>query len=390
MLVKEYDDELVAVRREVHAHPELGRAEVRTTRLVRERLESAGLTPRILPAGTGLFCDVGAGERTVAIRADIDALPVRDAKDVAYRSTIEGVCHACGHDVHLAAVLGAGLVLADLHGESALPGRVRLIFQPAEELTPGGSLDVIAAGGVEGVERIFALHCDPRIDVGKIGVRTGPITAAADQVIVRVHGPGGHTSRPHLTADLVHALGHVITELPTVLSRRVDPRTGMSIVWGRVSAGTVANAIPQVGEVAGTLRCLEAEAWLAAPELVAELIPSIVAPYGVVAEVEHRRGVPPVVNDPASARLLGAGARATEGRSGVVSTQQSLGGEDFAWFLKSVPGCLGRLGVACPGDPVVRDLHQGGFDVDERAIAIGARVLASTALLALTEPEGFR
>ena len=378
-----YDEELVALRRDVHAHPELGRAEVRTTRLLRERLETAGHRPRVLPGGTGLVCDIGEGERGVALRADIDALPIVDTKDVPYRSTVAGVCHACGHDVHLAAVLGAGLVLTDLSRQGRLAGRVRLVFQPAEEMTPGGALEVIAAGGVDDVERIFALHCDPRTPVGRVAVKTGPVTAASDELVVRLTGPGGHTARPHLTADLVHALGVLIAELPAALSRRVDPRAGLSVVWGRVAAGSASNAIPRSGELGGTLRCLDSGAWRRAPRLIEELVRALVAPYGVEVAVEHRRGVPPVVNEAVSTRLLSAAARAVEGRDAVTTTEQSLGGEDFAWYLDRVPGMLARLGVAAPHDPARRDLHQGGFDVDERAIGVGVRVLAATALHAL-------
>ncbi|MGH8970671.1 MAG: amidohydrolase, partial [Actinomycetes bacterium] len=203
-LVKGYADELVSVRRDLHAHPELSWAEVRTTRLLRERLVAAGLEPHVLPAGTGLVCDVGQGDRVVALRADLDALPLHDRKDVPYASTVPGVCHACGHDVHTAALLGTGLVLRDLERDGHLPGRVRLIFQPAEESARSGALAVMEAGGLRDVERIFALHCDPRTDVGRLGIRTGSITASADQVRVALTGRGGHTARPHLTGDLVY------------------------------------------------------------------------------------------------------------------------------------------------------------------------------------------
>src|SRR6266568_9322244 len=232
-------DELVALRRDLHAHPELGYHEHRTTRLVARRLTAAGLRPATLPKGTGLIVDVGdagAGP-VVALRADLDALPVADEKRVPYRSTVRNTCHACGHDAHTAILVGTGLYLTRLAASGELPGRVRLVFQPAEEV-PGGALDVLAAGGIASVDRIFALHCDPRLDVGKIGTRSGPITAACDKITVRVTGPGGHTARPHLTADLVYALGKIITELPAALSRRVDPRSSLSLVWGKVSAGT--------------------------------------------------------------------------------------------------------------------------------------------------------
>ena len=259
--VAQYVDELVAFRRDLHAHPELSWAEVRTTRLVRERLQSAGLDPQGLPGGTGLICDIGEGDGAVALRADLDALPIVDGKAVDYASSVPGVCHACGHDVHTAAVLGAGLVLADLAREGRLAGRVRLVFQPAEESSRSGALAVMDAGGLAGVERIFALHCDPRATVGQVGLRAGAITGSADHLLVRVAGPGGHTARPHLTADLVYAMGQLVTALPGALSRRIDPRASLSLVWGRIAAGRVANAIPQAGELEGTVRCLDSAAW---------------------------------------------------------------------------------------------------------------------------------
>src|SRR4051794_14617490 len=194
--LEEHEDDLSAVRRRIHANPELGRKEFVTTALLVERLERAGLSPKVLDAGTGVVCDIGDGDGPlVLLRADIDALPLPDEKDVSYRSQVPGVCHACGHDVHTAALLGAGLALAEY--ADRLPGRVRLVFQPAEEVMPGGALDVIAQGGMDDVTAIFALHCDPALEVGRVGLKSGPVTAAADTVEVRLWGPGGHTSRPH-------------------------------------------------------------------------------------------------------------------------------------------------------------------------------------------------
>lgn len=381
-----HEDELIAFRRDLHMHPELGYAEHRTTRKLAERLRAAGLKPVILPKGTGLFCDIGPAEgTTVALRADIDALPLQDEKEKApYRSTVPGVAHACGHDVHTAMVLGAGLFLAQQAEAGLLPGRVRLLFQPAEE-TPGGALDVMAAGGIAGVDRAFALHCDPRIEVGQLGLRTGPITAACDKVFVKVTGPGGHTARPHLTADLVYALAKIVTELPSALSRRVDPRSSLSLVWGRVSAGSVANAIPDDGIAEGTVRCLDDDAWHRAPEMMKALLQSVAAAYDVEASLEYVRGVPPTVNEAASVQMLRDAAAQVIDEEGVVPTPQSLGGEDFGWYLESIPGALARLGVRTPGSPGEYDLHRGDFDVDERCLAVGVRVLSATALTALWE-----
>lgn len=381
-LVKGLEDEMIAVRRDLHAHPELGQSEVRTTRVVAQRLAAAGLTSRTLDSGTGLICDVGRhAPPRIALRADLDALPVVDAIDTPYRSTNPGVCHACGHDIHTATVLGVSVALAELESRGRLPQPVRIIFQPAEELMPGGSYDVIAAGGLSGIERILCLHCDPRVDTGQVGLRVGPITSACDRVLVRLSGRGGHTARPHLTQDIVHALGILVTELPAALARRLDPRAGVSLVWGRINAGHTANAIPAEGWAEGTLRCLDVRAWKQAPELVRSLTQMLMAPFGVHAEVHSVRGVPPVVNESGSVRLLTAAAEAALSPGSVRDTEQSLGAEDFGWYLEHVPGALLRLGVRRPGTETVHDLHQGDFDPDERAIGLGMRVLGAAALM---------
>src|SRR5215472_126316 len=380
-----HEPELIEFRRDLHAHPETGYHECRTTSRVALRLEAAGLRPAILPKGTGLTVDIGdglPGAPVVALRADIDALPINDEKNVPYRSTNPGACHACGHDVHTAVLLGTGLFLARTAAAGALPGKVRLIFQPAEEV-PGGAVDVLAAGGIASVDRIFAVHCDPRLDVGKIGTRTGPITAACDKLTVKVTGPGGHTARPHLTADLVYALGKIVTELPAALSRRVDPRSSLSLVWGRVSAGSAANAIPDDGLVEGTVRCLDDGAWHEAPELVKALVESVASAYGVVPEISYQRNVPPTVNEAISTAMLEAAADRVLGSNAITEAPQSLGGEDFAWYLDSIPCALARLGTRTPGSVADFDIHQAIFDVDERAIGIGVRLMAATALTAM-------
>ncbi|MEV0751142.1 M20 family metallopeptidase [Streptosporangium sp. NPDC050280] len=381
------EQELIAFRRDLHMHPELAFAEYRTTQRVAERLTAAGLVPSVLPRGTGLLCDVGSGDGpTVALRADLDALPVPDEKDVPYSSTVPGVCHACGHDVHTTILLGTSLFLAQQAEAGLLPGRVRLIFQPAEEL-PGGALEVMASGGISGVDRIFGLHCDPRLDVGKVGLKAGPITSACDRVTIRVSGPGGHTARPHLTADLVFALAKILTELPAALSRRIDPRSSLSLVWGRVEAGSVANAIPDDGVAEGTVRCLDEAAWHAAPDMIKSLLESVAGAYGVEAEMEYVRGVPPVVNDKVSVHMLAEAAEGVLGEGAPVPTEQSLGGEDFGWYLESIPGAFARLGTRKPGSAHLADIHQGTFDVDESAIGTGVRFLAATALTALWEGQ---
>ncbi len=380
-----HQGELVEFRRDLHAHPEVGYSEHRTTRRVALRLEAAGLRPAILPRGTGIIVDVGGlpqDDPAVALRADIDALPIVDEKPVPYRSLNVGACHACGHDVHTSILLGTGLFLARAAAAGALPGKVRLIFQPAEEV-PGGALDVLAAGGISSVDRVFALHCDPKLDVGKIGTRTGPITAACDKVKVQLSGPGGHTARPHLTADLVYGLGKIITELPAALARRIDPRSGLSLVWGRVSAGSASNAIPDFGVVEGTLRCLDDSAWHAVPEMLKDIVESVASAYGVTADLSYERSVPPAVNEATCTAMVASAAERVLGADAVTAAPQSLGGEDFAWYLESIPGSLFRLGTRRPGSAGDFDIHQPMFDVDERCIEVGVKVMAATALTAI-------
>ncbi|MFN8073393.1 MAG: amidohydrolase [Mycobacterium sp.] len=371
-LASHYDD-LVAWRRHIHRHPELGRQEFATTQFVADRLVEAGLNPKALPGGTGLTCDFGPEHAPrIALRADMDALPMAERTGAPYTSTVPGVAHACGHDAHTAMVLGAAAALASA---PELPMGVRLIFQPAEELMPGGALDAIAAGALNGVARIFALHCDPRLAVGRVAITAGPITSAADSLEITLHSPGGHTSRPHLTSDLVYGMGTVITGLPGVLSRRIDPRHGTVMVWGAANAGVAANAIPQIGTLAGTVRTASRETWLEMESVVSETVSGLLAPLGIEHSLQYRRGVPPVVNEERSTQIMTHAIEAV-GPDVLADTRQSGGGEDFSWYLEDVPGAMARLGVwSGEGDQL--DLHQPNFDLDERALAVGVRVLVN-------------
>lgn len=377
------NDRLVAVRRDLHAHPEIGHAEHRTTRLIMDTLVTAGLKPRMLNIGTGALCDLvpdGADRNDlVGLRADIDALPVREANDVPYASVFPGLCHACGHDVHTAIVLGTGLILAQLHEQGLLERGVRLIFQPAEETSPGGALDAIDGGALEGVSEVYALHCDPRTQVGRVALKTGAITSAVDAVLIKLTSAGGHTSRPHLTGDLVGALGALATTMPLLLTRRVDPRSGVSLVWGRIAAGGVANAIPGSGEIEGTLRALGVQGWRDAQQILTTLATQVVAPYGVGIHVSITAGVPPAVNHATGVERFATAVKAMLGRNGVATTEQSLGGEDFSWMLQQVPGALARLGVRPVGATSAPDIHQPTFNVDEACIGVGLKVLAELA-----------
>ena len=380
-VLEKYGDDLVDFRRDLHAHPELSWSEKRTTSVVADRLVEAGLHVKRID-GSGLIAELGDQGPVIGLRADLDALPVDDTTGEPWASRTPGVAHACGHDVHTTGLVGAAIALAEVHARGLLDGRVRFLFQPAEEVMPGGALRLMEAGALDDVVRIFMLHCDPTVDVGQLGLREGPLTGAADALDVRLTGRGGHTSRPHLTEDLTFALGKVLTELPAILSRRLDPRAGVSLVWGSVRAGSAHNVIPGAGQVAGTVRMLDAVAWAEAESLVRRLIDQIVLPYGVTAVVDYKRGVPPVVNESVSTRIIGKAIEQVVGRDGLVSTTQSLGGEDFGWYLDRVPGAMARLGTRTPGGPTY-DLHQGNLRIDEAATPIAARVLAEAAVIAL-------
>lgn len=382
---------LIALRRDLHAHPETAWTEHRTSKVVLEALTAAGLDPRPLGA-TGVVCDIAASpgaaapdHRRIALRADLDALPVTEETGLPFASIRPGVSHACGHDVHTAVVLGAGLALVQVQRAGLLPLDVRLIFQPAEEVQPGGAEAVIEAGVLEGVEQIYAMHCDPKIEVGTIGSRVGSITSASDPVRVTLRSHGGHTSRPHLTGDVVYALGQVIAQAAGVLGRRMDPRAGVNLTWGSVHAGNATNAIPTSGTLLGTLRVLDVAEWERAGEVLDAAIAQIVAPYGVEVEVDHVRGVPPTVNDEVATSYFEAAAASVLGPENVRLTEQSLGGEDFGWYLRRVPGAMVRLGTRTPGSPIA-DLHRADLVVDERAIGIGARMLGRTVLVAGANP----
>lgn len=382
--VQRLQGELIDVRRDLHAHPELAFAETRTSGVLAARLLAAGMEPQRLEP-TGVIVDIGAAQprHRVGLRADIDALPLVERTDLPFRSTVSGVSHACGHDVHTTALLGAALALHEHRDHLAQRGlAVRAIFQPAEESMPGGARALLDLSVMDGVHSVFALHCDPRRDLGYVGLRRGAITAASDEVRVLVSGSGGHTSRPHLTQDVTYALAKIVTDLPAALSRRLDPRSVAALVWGAVHSGAASNVIPDAGEARGTLRMLDALAWESVSALLEELVQGIASPYRVRAELWHTRGVPPVVNTALGVEALRAAALAGIGPLSVQDTEQSMGGEDFAWLLQGREGALLRLGTRTPGGETF-DLHRGDLVVDEGAVLLGARLLAGTPFAAL-------
>ena len=368
--------EVIAWRRHIHRHPETSNNEVEPTNFIARRLEEYGLNPQRFPQ-TGLMVDIGPDteQGRLAFRADIDALPVTEVTGLEYTSENPGAMHACGHDVHTTIALGLACALADFERAHSLPLGVRVIFQPAEEVWVGGATDVIEWGALEGVNSIFAVHVEPKLRVGRIGVRAGAITSATDVVELEIKGPGGHTSRPHLSADVVYALGKAITELPALLSRRVDPRTGTVLVFGQVNSGYAPNAMPESGRLTGTMRTADIGIWRGMQALFSELVEQVLAPVGVEHELTYHRGVPPVLNDDVSTALLASAAQAIDPQA-VVQAPQSSGGEDFSWYLEHVPGSMARLGC-WSGEGEQHDLHMGDLNVDERCIGVGVKLFGS-------------
>lgn len=369
---------LVGLRRRIHAHPELSWHESATTQLLHDALAGVGITARVLPGGTGLVAEIDGGRPgpAIGLRADIDALPVTEADGLPFASTVPGVAHACGHDVHTTVLLGAALAL---RAAPAFAGTVRMLFQPGEEVMPGGSHRLVESGALARLDRVFALHCDPRIPVGQVGLRVGPITSACDMIELEVSGPGGHTSRPHLTVDVVGALTTVAARLPLLVSRRLDPRSGALVVWGAIQAGEASNVIPRLGRLRGTLRVFDRAAWERAEPVVSELTGQLLAPSGAEHRLTYIRGVPPVVNDAAAVAVLRDAVTDAIGSDAVVEAEQSAGAEDFAVLLEHAPGALARLGVWDGLEPCV-DLHSAAFRADERAIPIGVRTLVHAVL----------
>jgi amidohydrolase len=372
-------DRLIRLRRDIHMHPELARQELRTTSVVSAALAEAGLGGWVLPSGTVLIVDIGAESGPlIGLRADMDALSIQDDKDVPYRSQVPSVCHACGHDVHTAILVGAAIELA--RSDLASFGRVRCIFQPAEESSVSGSLDMIAAGALAGVDQIFALHCDPSAQVGTVGTRIGPITSATDHMVIKIKGAGGHSGRPHLTPNPISAVCTVVTSLADMVNGQLAEHERMLIGFGTISSNGVQNAIPSYAEASGTVRISDAAVWPRVPDLIKTAVGTIVEPFSLYCGVDYVRVCPAVVNDAKATAIIDQAALSVVGRENVYRPSQSFGGEDFSWYLQDVPGAMFRLGVRAPGSTTQVDLHSGHFDVDERAIAVGVEMFTRIAI----------
>jgi amidohydrolase len=392
--VRAHEHELVAMRRHLHTQPELSGAEHLTTEYIVDRLSVEGLSPVVLATGTGVVCDLpldGVGGEpvdvpTVMLRADIDGLAMDDLTGTTYRSRFPGVAHACGHDVHTAAVMGAALALLEIRRSYPRRGVVRLVFEPAEETVPGGAVDVIAEGWLDHVRSAFGVHCDPKLDAGSIGIRAGALTSAADQFEIHLAGPGGHTARPRQTVDLVRWTARVADRLWDAVQERLpDP---VIVVFGAVHAGAAPNVIPATAVLQGSFRTADRATWAAGETALRSALADLLTEDEIgpapTWDLGYGRGLPPVVNDAGTTALARDVVTRLMGAEAAVDTPQSSGGDSFAWYTERIPGTYLRLGTHDPESQAERqDLHSATFDVHESAIGIGASVLAACALAAL-------
>jgi amidohydrolase len=376
-----------AVRRQLHAHPEPSREEYRTTRFLSEQLEEEGVPVRTVPSGRGLIAGrEGRDDRPlVAMRADIDALRMNDAKAVPYRSSCEGVMHACGHDAHAAMLLAASLALWTQRDVLPEFTAWRAIFQPAEEVGEG-ALEMIAAGAVENVRAIVALHVDPDLAVGRVGYRTGVLTAACQDLHVKITGMGGHAARPHLSVDPIGVAVQFINSIYQFVPRSVDSRDPVVVTFGCIQGGTSANVIPEEVALMGTIRTVGSRASTQVKEKIMHIARGLSGASGAAIDVQFGHGTGAVDNDPRITAVCVQAAREVAGLANVEEIPlPSMGGEDFSSYLTQAPGCMMRLGVASPDSPR-NFLHTPLFDIDERALAIGAKLLARSMVL-LSDPS---
>ncbi len=375
-------DELVATRRDLHAHPELGFEEVRTAGIVAERLRALGLEPRTGVGRTGVLARIVGGKpgKTVLLRADMDALPIVEENDVPYRSQNAGRMHACGHDCHTSILLG---VAKRLVAEAKdLQGSVVLCFQPAEELggAKGGAQAMIQDGALEWAkaDAAFGLHVWQDLPLGVVGVTAGPWMAAVDEFTVTFKGKGAHAAMPQSGRDPVVALAHAVTALQTLTSRNADPLKELVVSVTQLRAGSAFNIIPETAWMNGTIRVFDRALWERTPHDFERVVRGVAAALDCEAEILYERGNHPTTNDPAMCAYARAAAVSVVGEANVRADVRTMGGEDFSAFLERVPGVFIAIGSRNESRGLTYDHHHPRFDVDEQSLRIGAEVLLET------------
>lgn len=386
LLAKQYSSDVIDIRRHIHANPELSYQEYNTAKYVAEQLRKIGIEPKEKVADTGLTAIIegnNPSKKVIALRADMDALPIKEANDVAYKSKVEGVMHACGHDVHTSSLLGTARILNELKGE--FDGSIKLIFQPGEEKNPGGASLMIKDGALKNPapNHIFGQHVMPLIPVGKVGFRSGMYMASADEIYLTVKGIGGHGAIPELAIDPVLITSHIIVALQQIISRNADPKTPTVLTFGKVVADGATNIIPEQVYVAGTFRAMNEEWRATAHKKITKMAQSIAEGMGGSCDVEISKGYPYLENDPLTTEAARLAAIEYVGEENVVDLDLWMGAEDFSYYTHEVPACFYRLGTRNEAKGITSYVHTPTFNIDENALELGTGMMSWLAIQAL-------
>jgi len=376
---KNYENKIIELRRVLHEHPEIAHKEYETQKILLEYLEPLGLEIKKI-AGTGIVATIkGKGEKTVALRADMDGLPIREENDIPFKSLNDGFMHACGHDNHMSMVYGAALVLNDM--KDKINGNVKLLFQPAEEeVTIGGAKLMIEEGALQNVNYILGMHVWPELQEGILGLRSGPFFAAADTIIIEIIGKGGHGAKPNLAVDPIMVSSKVIDALHTISSREIDPLEPFVITIGSIKGGTANNIIPEKVELLGTVRTMEKNTRNGMENRLRRIISGITSSFNASYNLEYIYGYPILVNDPWVTDFMKNVASGIIGENNVVQAKQTMGGEDFAYYLEKVPGTFMVLGTYNEKLGYVHGIHTSRFNVNEKILHIGSTIFAEGAV----------
>lgn len=383
-----YFPEIQAIRHHIHAHPELSFKEFETAKFVSDRLTEFGITHQTGVAGTGIVALIegkNPQQRCIALRADLDALPIQEANEVPYKSKHAGVMHACGHDVHTTCLLGAAKILNELKDE--FEGTIKLIFQPGEEKHPGGASLMIKAGVLENPrpDAIFALHVYPHLPCGTAGFRAGQYMASADEIYITIEGKGGHAALPHQTIDPIAIAAQVITALQQVISRKSNPLIPSVLTFGKIAGGFATNVVPDKVEILGTFRTMDEKWRYEAHKWVKDITEQICNSYGAKATVEIPKGYPSLYNDPHTTLQAETWARAYMGAQNVHTLDMRMAAEDFSFYVQEIPGCFFRIGTSRSNEEFTAPVHNAHFDIDEGALKNGVGLFSWIALNALQQ-----
>ena len=377
-LARRYAPDFISIRHHLHAHPELSYQEYQTSAFVQEKLSAAEIPFQVIASTgvVGLIRGKNPEKRVIALRADMDALPIKEENSVPYRSTNEGVMHACGHDVHTTILLGASRILQELRDE--WEGTVKLIFQPGEEKNPGGASLMIKEGVLEhpAPQAIFGLHVHPGLEVGKLSFRGGMVMASADEIYITIRGKGGHAAAPHQTVDTILVASHLVVALQQVISRNRNPLSPSVLSITSVQGGYTTNVIPSEVKLMGTFRAMDEQWRFRAHELIRQLATGLVHSMGAEIDLHIDVGYPMVYNNEALDAVARAEARQFVGEGNVLETEVRLGAEDFGYYTRQIPGCFYRLGVMNVQKGITSGVHTPTFNIDESAIETGVGMMA--------------